>query len=182
MLGEHWSGGVGDWSALAEQADTVLSRAAAVLDPLVERFDGARIVDVVGTGAAAGAAGEGALILREAARAHTATHDTYNYLHGPMEPLDPATAVVVVGEGRELRLARDVSALGCPTVLVTADGGVSAEGDLRVVTLPTTASPLAAEVLRILPFQLLALRLAERRGLAVEGFRYHQDDTKLGEA
>ena len=42
-----------------------------------------------------------------------------------------------------------------------------------------TESPLAAAVLQMLPVQLLAWQLASRRGLAVDGFRYHQDDTKL---
>ena len=40
-------------------------------------------------------------------------------------------------------------------------------------------SPLATAVLEILPVQLLGWELAQRRGLAVDGFRYHQDDTKL---
>ena len=53
-------------------------------------------------------------MLRESARVLTAGHETYNYLHGPMEPLDPQTACLVIGDGREIRLAQDVSALGCP--------------------------------------------------------------------
>jgi hypothetical protein len=38
---------------------------------------------------------------------------------------------------------------------------------------------MARAVLEILPVQVLGARLAARRGLAVDGFRYHQDDTKL---
>jgi hypothetical protein len=34
-------------------------------------------------------------------------------------------------------------------------------------------------VLEILPLQAMAWRLADDRGLSVDGFRYQQDDTKL---
>jgi len=182
LLGEHWAGlggRVGDWSALPERAAQVLADSRSVVEEVRDAFDRARVVDVVGTGTAAASAGEGALVLREAARAHTAAHETYNYLHGPMEPLDPETACLLVGDGREVRLARDVSALGCPTLLVTSRADVDPEGLLHVVRIPETASPLAAAALQILPVQVLAWALAEGRGLAVDGFRYHQDDTKL---
>jgi len=118
-------------------------------------------------------------MLRESARLLTASHETYNYLHGPMEPLDDRTACLVVGDGREVRLAQDTSALGCPTLLVTSRADVSSAGHLTVLRLPEAASPLALAVLQILPIQLLGWSIARRRGLAVDGFRYHQDDTKL---
>jgi fructoselysine-6-P-deglycase FrlB-like protein len=182
MLGEHWAAGVSvhdaaGWAALPEQVADVLSRSRSLVDAVGEAFDKARIIDVIGSGAAAASAGEGALILREAARAHTAAHETYNYLHGPMEPLDHETACLIFGDDREVRLAQDVSSLGCPTLLVTTRE-VEAGGGLHVLRLPRV-SPLAAAVLQILPVQLLAWRLASGRGLAVDGFRYQQDDTKL---
>jgi fructoselysine-6-P-deglycase FrlB-like protein len=138
----------------------------------------ARIVDVVAAGVSSATAGEGALLLRESARLHTAAHETRNYLHGPMEPLNPETACVVVGSGREVRLARDTAALGCPTLLLTTDEDVSSDDALTVLRLPRAGSALASAVLEMLPLQLLALAVAGRRGLAVEGFRYQQDDTK----
>jgi glucosamine 6-phosphate synthetase-like amidotransferase/phosphosugar isomerase protein len=95
-----------------------------------------------------------------------------------MEPLDPSIACLVVGADREIRLARDTAALGCPTVLVTTDPNVASEEPLRVLRLPRAGSALARAVLEILPVQLLAWALARRRGLAVDGFRYQQDDTK----
>lgn len=179
MLGQHWLGGVGDWSMLPDQVTSVLARSARVTDDIAEHFDTARIIDVVGSGTSTATAGEGALVLREAARAHTAAHETYNYLHGPMEPLDPRTACIIVGDGRELRLASEVSGLGCRTLLITSRPDVHPTEHLSVVRLPPTASPLAGAVLEILPLQALAGRLADTRGLRVDGFRYQQDDTKL---
>jgi fructoselysine-6-P-deglycase FrlB-like protein len=182
MLGEHWAGMASDWATLPGLVESVLSLSAPVVDTLAKRFDEARIIDVVGTGTSSATAGEGALVLREAARAHTASHETYNYLHGPMEPLDAETACVIVGDGRELRLAAEVGAIGCHTLLITTRTGVPGTSNLTVLSLPGVGSPLAQAVLQILPIQALAWRLADDRGLRVDGFRYQQDDTKLGSA
>lgn len=181
LLGEHWSGKHSDWSRLPMLVHEVLDASNALIQDLAEQFDAARIIDVVGTRTASAASGEGALMLREAARAHTAAHETQNYLHGPMEPLDERTACIVIGSGRELRLAADVQAIGCPTLLITDDPEIRSEGNLHVLTLPETGSPLARAVLEILPLQVLARTLADARGLLVDGFRYRQTDTKIGE-
>ena len=179
MLGEHWADKTSDWSSLPDLAAEVLESTKPVIDSVLDHFDAARLIDVIGSGASNASAGEGALLLREAARAHTAAHETYNYLHGPMEPLDPRSACIIVGDKREIRLARDVSELGCHTLLITTRPDVTSTETLTVVQLPQASSPLALTVLQILPLQLLGWSLASRRGLRVDGFRYQQDDTKL---
>ena len=178
LLGEHWSGRTGDWTPLPALAQRVLDECAEPAERLAAVLDDARVVDVVASGVSAATVGEGALLLRESARLLTAAHETRNYLHGPMEPLDPSIACLVVGADREIRLARDTAALGCPTVLVTTDPDVASEGPLTVLRLPRAGSPLAQAVLEILPLQLLAWAVARRRGLSVDGFRYQQEDTK----
>lgn len=181
LLGEHWSGKHSDWSQLPALVQGVLEASDTVIRQLAEPLDAARMIDVIGTGTASAASGEGALMLREAARAHTAAHETQNYLHGPMEPLDSRTACIVIGNGRELRLASDLQAIGCPTLLITDNSDIRSEGNLHVLSLPETGSPLARAVLEILPLQVLARTLADARGLLVDGFRYRQTDTKVGE-
>jgi fructoselysine-6-P-deglycase FrlB-like protein len=184
LLAEHWLDTTDDWASLPHLVDTVLEQGQPVIDSLVKAFDEARIIDVIGTGIANATVGEGALVLREAARAHTAQHETHNYLHGPMEPLDAQTACIVVGDGREVRLAADVSELGCRTLLLTTRTDLEDTGDtdnLTVLTLPEAGSPLAQAILQILPLQMLAWRLANERGLSVDGFRYQQTDTKLND-
>jgi glucosamine--fructose-6-phosphate aminotransferase (isomerizing) len=180
MLGERWSGGIADWSALPEQAQQVLDGCAAAVAMVAESFDRVRLVDVIASGAGCSTVGEGALMLRESARLHTADHETRNYLHGPMEPLDEQTGCIVIGEGREIRLARDTAALGAPTVLVTTQAGIADVANLTVIQVPRARSSLGQAVLDILPIQRLGLAVASRRGLAVDGFRYQQDDTKVG--
>jgi glucosamine--fructose-6-phosphate aminotransferase (isomerizing) len=178
LVGEHWSGRTGDWSTLPALVQRVLDACGDPAERLAALFDDARVVDVVASGVSAATAGEGALLLRESARLITAAHETRNYLHGPMEPLDPSVACLVVGADREVRLARDAAALGCPTVLVTTDPDVVSEGPLTVLRLPRAGSPLGQAVLEILPVQLLAWAVARRRELSVDGFRYQQEDTK----
>jgi glucosamine--fructose-6-phosphate aminotransferase (isomerizing) len=96
-----------------------------------------------------------------------------------MEPMDATSACIVIGNDREVRLAQDMSALGCPTLLVTTRTDIASADELTVIALPEAPSTLARAVLEILPLQLLSWDLASRRGLRVDGSRYHQDDTKL---
>lgn len=178
LLGEHWQGRTTDWSALPEQVAAVLEDGERAVAAVAADFEAAALIDVVGSGTSRATAGEGALLLREAARAHTSAQETYNYLHGPMEPLGPGTGCIIAGDGREVRLAEDVSALGCPTLLLTARDVASRE-NLTVVRLPATTSALARAVLEILPVQALGWRLATARGLRADRFRYQQQDTKI---
>jgi fructoselysine-6-P-deglycase FrlB-like protein len=178
QLGAHWSGRPWRSPALPDLARAVLASAEPVAEGLAEALDAARVVDVVGSAAAAATAGEGALLLRESARLLTAAFETRDYLHGPMEPLDERTCCLVIGEGREVRLARDTAELGCPTVLLTTDADATSGGRLTVVRLPRAGSPLGQAVIDVLPVQLLAWAVARRRGLPVDGFRHRQDDTK----
>lgn len=179
MLGEHWAGAAGEWARLPGQVEDVLASVAPTVQAVAESFDSARIIDVVATGPSVATAGEGALLLREASRAHTAAHETYNYLHGPMEPIESDAAAIVVGDGREIRLALDLSRLGCRTLLITRRHDVDPAPGLTVIPLPGAGSPLADAVLEIVPIQLLGRTLTDRRGLLADGFRYEQDDTKL---
>ena len=66
-----------------------------------------------------------------------------------------------------------------PPCCITSRADVASADGLTVLRLPQAPSPLALAVLQILPIQLLGWSIARRRGLAVDGFRYHQDDTKL---
>ena len=178
LLGEHWSGRRTEWSALPDQAQAVLDGCRERVQALTGAVQAARIVDVVASGTSGASAGEGALLLRESARLLTATHETRNYLHGPMEPLGPEVACLVIGDGREVRLARDTAALGCPTLLLTTRDDVEDADGLTVLRLPRAASALGQAVLQMLPLQQLGWAVAEERGLTVDGFRHQQDDTK----
>jgi fructoselysine-6-P-deglycase FrlB-like protein len=166
-----------DRDRLPGLVDRVLADARPVVDTLASRLPGVSAVDFVGAGAHLSAAAEGALLVREGARVPGAAMDTYQYLHGPMEPLQDGIACVIFGSGREVRLARDVAATGALALLVTTAQVEPAER-LAVLRVPEVA-PLHLAVLEILPVQLLTWELAQANGRGIEGFRYQQADTKL---
>jgi glucosamine--fructose-6-phosphate aminotransferase (isomerizing) len=151
---------------------------AAPLGAASAYLDEARLVDVVATGVSSATAGEGALLLRESGRLHTAVHETRNYLHGPMEILDGQTTCVLIGDGREVQLAYDVLAYGTKAVLITTREVEPAQG-LVVIKLPKANNDLAQAVLEMVPVQRLGWEVAQRRGLQVDGFRHRQSDTKV---
>jgi len=167
-----------DWSTLPAAADRLLSGVGPAVARASAHLRGSRALDCVGAGAARGTAGYAALLLREAVRVPAQGWDTLNYLHGPMEPNDPGTGVLVFGDEREVRLARDLAGFGIPTVLVTGES-VGDTVNLVTIPVPRLGHRLAEAILEAIPAQLLVAELAEAVGLPKCEFRYRQHDTKL---
>jgi fructoselysine-6-P-deglycase FrlB-like protein len=179
LIGDCWSARQADWRMLPELAAAMLDAGEAEAAAAAEGMRRCSAIDFVAGARDGASAGEGALLLREVARIFTSAHETRGYLHGPMEALEPGVVgCVVVGDGREVRLAGDTAHLGCHTLLVTSSPAASSAENLTIARVPQLAG-LAATVLQVLPLQQLALALAEGRGLAPEVFLHHQDDTKL---
>jgi glucosamine--fructose-6-phosphate aminotransferase (isomerizing) len=168
-----------DWEKLPLVVADVLESAATKMPRLRERFGERRAVDCVGANASLGTAEETALLLREAARLPTGVADTRHFLHGPMEAMDGRTGVVLFGDGREIRLARQVEEVGCPVLLVTAGEAIEDKGLLTVTRVPAEQNRIVRGLLDIVPAQLLAAELSDAAGLTDVKFRYPQTDTKL---
>lgn len=166
-----------DWDRLPELVEQTLTTLAGPARQAAALLEGAVSLDIVGTGPCRASAQEAGLLIRESARLRTASCETYQYLHGPMESLTGTDGCVLFGQGREIRLARDLARGGVPTVLITS-ADVTPEPGLAVLTVPRTAA-VSASVLEILPAQLVAGELAAAKGLRIDGFVHHQDDTKL---
>lgn len=155
-----------------------LGQGAAALDGLLEHADVfATMVEqwlgdrptlaLLGRGTARAAAEMGALTLKEAARFPAESLQTAQFRHGPLELAGPSLAAMVFAtEPRtaslDLALAGELAAQGAAVLVVSQDGG-GPEGVVGVATgsLPAVISPAVG----ILPAQLLAWRLANRRGL-----------------
>jgi glutamine---fructose-6-phosphate transaminase (isomerizing) len=167
-----------DVRRLAAAVAEVLERADPVVRRVAGRLGDARAVDLAGSGFSAASAGYGALLLREAARIPAAGFDSHQYLHGPLEVAEAGVGAVLLGDGREVGLARYLAAAGA-AVLLVAGRGVVAPGGVELVTLPDVPAPLRP-ILEAVPLQLLADRLARAGGLVPGRFRHHQDDTKAG--
>jgi fructoselysine-6-P-deglycase FrlB-like protein len=166
------------WAELPDLAASVLSKTAAQAEKAGKMLAGKKSIDCVGAGCAYGTAGYAALLIREAARVAAQDWDTLNYLHGPMEPNDRDSGVLLFGDGREVKLAQDLAAFGIPTVLVTCNSDVVDADDLVVISVPDFASQIGNAILQALPAQLVIATLSEELGLPVCEFRYRQTDTK----
>jgi glucosamine--fructose-6-phosphate aminotransferase (isomerizing) len=166
------------WSEIASRAADVLASVGPQADKAARLLAGKKSIDCVGAGSAYGTAGYAALLIREAARVAAQDWDTLNFLHGPMEPNDADTGVLVFGNDREVKLATDLARFGIPTVLVTSRGDVPDGDNLVVIHVPAFSSAIGDAILQAIPAQLLIATLSEEAGLPVCNFRYRQTDTK----
>jgi glutamine---fructose-6-phosphate transaminase (isomerizing) len=172
------------WAALPGQVATTLDRLAPAAAAAAQLLGPVGSIDFVGSGASRASVAEAALLFRESTRTTTAAFDTYQYLHGPMECLTPQHGVLLFGGDREVELAHYLAGRGIPTALVTSTttGASGSAGPDQPVLLEIPAAPEGPlGVLQILPPQLVAGLLARERGLGIDGFLYHQDDTKIGQ-
>ncbi|MDE1997020.1 MAG: phosphosugar isomerase [Rhizobiaceae bacterium] len=167
-----------NWAQLPDLVATVLESTAAQAEKAGRMLAGKKSIDCVGARCAYGTAGYAALLIREAARVAAQDWDTLNFLHGPMEPNDSDSGVLLFGDGREVKLAKDLAAFGIPSVLVTSETDITDAENLVVITVPAFANQIGAAILQALPAQLLIATLSEELGLPVCNFRYRQTDTK----
>jgi glutamine---fructose-6-phosphate transaminase (isomerizing) len=147
---------------LSTLADTV--RAILGASPPVEASDEDRWL-VVGAGRDWPTAQEAALKLREGTFVAAEAYHTEQLLHGHLAAIDQtARAIVLEGEGRAAERSRDAARalgeIGCPTEL-----------------LPQVAA-WERPILGILPFHLLVLGLAERRGVNPDRIRWDDEPWK----
>ena len=117
------------------------------------------------------------MLAREAVRLPAACLDTLQYLHGPLEVAEPGRGCVLFGSGREVQLAADLASYGASVLLITRASMLSTR-NLSVFRIPEVPDAITP-ILEMLPVQLLIHRMAGSRGLAAEGFRHEQEDTKL---
>lgn len=181
---------VGEALGLAGLAQGLDDAPALVRDWLPEVLDGVdrfldarypealpAAVDCVGAGASYAAAGETALLLREAARTPSAGHQTDQYLHGPAEALPGDLAAIVFGGDRADELVARMVTLGTPVIHVSA---APVAGTLGLRT--PAASPVVTGVLEVVVGQVLAGRLGDRRGHELGTFQHEFAGTKLPES
>ena len=167
------------WSQIPDAVERVLTDAAGFARRAAAALAEVSAVDVVSGGAHLAAAGETVLLLREACRLPAAVYETRQYLHGPMEPLQPGMALIAVGDKREVDLAIQAAGIGATALLLTTLD-VAPRPGLHVYRLPALTG-LELATLEIVPAQLLVGALATARGLSITGFRYEQRDTKVQE-
>jgi len=168
-----------DWARLPVAVAGTLSATAGLAQQAAPMLAGRSSIDLVGAGVGFATAGEAAMLIREAVRVPAAGWDTLNYLHGPMESQDAKTGLIAFGTGREVQIARDVAAFGCPSVLITSRSDVPSGDRLTVIAVPSLGNAIADAIIEIAAAQLIVAEMQDAAGLTNITFRYRQTDTKL---
>lgn len=164
-------------AALAEYDDVARRIAADVA--------GATSIDVIGRGTSYASATEAALMFREGLRVPAAGFETFQYLHGPMEPLDDRAVLIVFGDGRELTVPDSALTSGAHVVLVTTapETAIPSAGHPRLTIVPLAPGlgGLVRPIVEIVIMQLVMAHASETRDFTLEEFLFTQTDTKLDE-
>ena len=178
MLADSWDGGVIDpgWSRLPEILRACDAEFTANIRPIAELFGPVESIDFVGAGPSVGSAESGALLFREVARIHATAMSTRQYLHGSMESAGDGVHVLL-GDTRELEVARTLSQAGHQVVLLTAEP-VPAGPRLCTVRMPALPAAQRA-VIEALFMQVVVGEVANLRGVDIEEFVFNNTDTKV---
>lgn len=178
MIAEAWDGGEIDpgWRTLPQAFDALGIASDSALDTAAGAFIDASVADFVGNGTSIGSAEAGALLFREVARISASSMGTRQYLHGAMESASEHSVHVILGDDREHELAGTLGEAGHRVILITATP-FRARDNVAVITLPQRSTTQRA-VLEALIMQSLVERVAALRGVEIEEFVFHNDDTK----
>jgi fructoselysine-6-P-deglycase FrlB-like protein len=180
LLAESWNGGTPDasWQTFAVGLGAFERTLPGLLADVVPLFDGAHYVDVVGGGPSTGSAEASALLLREVARIPATGMSTRQYLHGAMESAGGGVHLLF-GAQREADMARMLAVSGHRCVLVTSED-LPGHAGVEVVRVPGSTSTQRA-ILEIAVTQELVQAVAAARGIEIEEFVFHNEDTKVTE-
>jgi glucosamine--fructose-6-phosphate aminotransferase (isomerizing) len=153
-----------------ERLASLVEPAAAAARDLVLALADVDVIVIAGRRAHHGVALEASLKIAEMSGVPTAAFPTEELLHGRLHGLTPRSVAFVIADGSaelaEAEVARAAMARrGCRVVVVDA-GGARAFAGMALPPTPWNAIGL------MLPFQWLAVQLAEARGLDPEVMRH----------
>ncbi|HEX4308949.1 MAG TPA: SIS domain-containing protein [Acidobacteriaceae bacterium] len=158
------------WQKAAEQAADIFSssldRVFAMRTDLEAFCRGAANIEIVGRGAAYGAAIMSALCIREITGHRAAAHTGAGFRHGPNLDVDRTHVAIILALGRVaslgVSLAQECNRRGGKAVLISADEHQPTEL-LLPVTIADVEEPWEAITALLVP-QALTLAVAERDG------------------
>lgn len=170
-------------AAIPGIVSTALETYAGVAGRIARIVAGASSIDVIGRGTSYASAAEAALMFREGLRIPSAAFETYQYLHGPMEPLNDAAVLLIYGDGRELTVPDAALASGAHVVLVTSapERDIPAAGhpSLTVVPVAPDLDGFVRPIVEVVIAQLVMARAIESKDFTLDDFLFAQSDTKL---
>ena len=158
---------------LPHSIDEVLAGAEAQVEPIAEAYGRSEFFLYIGRHVGLPVALEGALKLKEISYIATDAYAAGEMKHGPIALLDDSTPVVCVATDspvleKVLSNMQEVRARGARVIAVATAGNptISQQSD-AVITVPDIDWMLQP-ILAAIPLQLLAYKIARRRGLNVD--------------
>jgi glucosamine--fructose-6-phosphate aminotransferase (isomerizing) len=138
----------------------------AGVEHIGDRLDPSRPVYVLGRGPSLASAHEGALLFGETAKHPAIGMNAAQFRHGPVEVVDAAYQAILFGSQRntadvDASLATDLVGLGGKVVAINQ----------RCPAWPRQVSDVLTPIIEIVPVQVAAVRLAERKGFVPGVFR-----------
>jgi glucosamine--fructose-6-phosphate aminotransferase (isomerizing) len=164
---------VGEFKGLPRAIDEVLAGADAQVDPIVEANWQSEFFLYIGRHVGLPVALEGALKLKEISYIATDAYAAGEMKHGPIALLDESTPVVCVATDspvleKVLSNMQEVRARGARVIAIATAGNekIAQQAD-AVITVPGVDWMLQP-ILAVIPLQILAYKIARRRGLNVD--------------
>lgn len=181
LIADSWDNGSIDpgWARLPEIFRACDIGFTEAITPIAALFADVESIDFVGAGPSVGSAESGALLFREVARIHATAMSTRQYLHGSMESAGDGVHVLL-GDTRELEVARTLSEAGHQVLLLTA-AEVEPRPRLGTVRMPALP-PAQRAIIEALFMQVLVGDVAGLRGVEIEEFVFNNTDTKVAVA
>ena len=170
-------------AAIPDIVTTALDTYAEVAARIARTVADASSIDVIGRGTSFASAAEAALMFREGLRIPSAAFETYQYLHGPMEPINDSTVLLVYGDGRELTVPDAALASGAHVVLVTIapERDIPSAGHPRLTIVPLSPDldGFVRPIVEAVIAQLVMAHAIESKDFTLDDFLFAQSDTKL---
>ncbi len=174
LAGQPLDGMVAAIRAAADEIEQNLGRWTQQAQALASTLPDEGLFVFLGRASSEASALSSALILNESAKVFTAGMTGSMFRHGPVEVLDERTAVFVFAGSGPTRAINDqlarylVELQGRVIVVGTSGSEVAGASFVRV----ESDDPWALPILEIVPIQLLAVALCQRRGIVPGSFRF----------
>jgi glucosamine--fructose-6-phosphate aminotransferase (isomerizing) len=124
---------------------------------------------ILGSGANFPSALEGALKLKESCNIYAEGFATREFLHGPMQLVDPRTPVILLQGSQEseqvAQLSKSFLKFGAPTVVIKRKAAHTLAEGLDTIDVASDIEDLFSPLVYVIPLQLYAFYTALERGL-----------------
>ena len=153
----------------SEQIKVTIDLSEARIKALTSKLADKELYFILGSGANFPSALEGALKLKESCNFYAEGFATREFLHGPMQLVDPRTPVFLLQGPEEseqvAQLAKSFLKFGAPTVIIRRKSPASTADDLDTIDVVSDIENVFSPLVYVIPLQLYAFYAAVEKGL-----------------